>query len=320
MSAPLISFAQNVTEYVPADSLNVGDQINYTLTLDKTTTYDDVIFPDSSHFGSSFEIRSVQRFKVTDFKDSLIYRLQFFGTSDTTIPELPVKLVEGNDTTAVYTRQAPIYFKSVLQSDEEEFRPFKPIFDFAAAWWPYILLLILLGVAGWYLYQWYQKKEAQPAPQPKPEFNPEPFNDPLNQLESSLKQLQSFTFESQKDFDQFYVNLGDAIRLYFERLHNIPALESTSSEMMYELNRRSMDEELLDQTRKVLNEADMVKFAKFTPTEDQAQKALNKGEAFLKKAKKIDGPKVNHLRRQHNLQIERQKQAFEQEQKENTEE
>lgn len=320
MSAPLLSFAQNVTEYVPIDSLNVGDQFDYTLTLDKTTTYDNVIYPDSTHLGSAFEIRSIQRYKVTDFKDSLIYQIQFFGTSDTTISSLPIRLVSGDDTTAIYTQPVSVYFKSVLQSEEEEFRPFKPIFDFAAAWWPYILALILLAVAGWYLYQYYQKKEEQPKPAPKAEFKSEPFRDPIKQLENSLKQLQSFTFESEKDFDQFYVNLGDAIRRYFERLHNIPALESTSGEIMYELNRRSLDQELIDQTQKVLNEADMVKFAKFTPTEEQAQQALDKGEAFLKKAKKIDGPKVNQMRRQHNIKMERKKRDFEQQQMEDTQE
>ena len=319
MSAPSLSFAQSATEYVLVDSVNVGDQFDYTLTLEKNTTYDEIIFPDSTDFGSVFEIRSVQRFKVTDFKDSLIYKLQFFGTSDTTIPELAVALVSGDDTTTAYTRSAPIYFKTVLESEEEEFRPFKPIFDFAAAWWPYILALILLAAAGWYLYQLYLRQEEQPEPKPRPEFSSKPFLDPLKQLESSLKQLHSFTFESEEDFDQFYVNLGDAIRLYFERLHNIPALESTSGEIMYELNRRSIDEELIDQTQKVLNEADMVKFAKFTPTEDQAKEALDKGEAFLTKAQKIDGPKVNQMRRQHNIKMERQKRAFEESQKEEAE-
>jgi len=309
------AIAQEVTEYAKIDSLNVGDEFRYTLTLEKDSVYDKIIFPDSSHFGSTFEIRSLERFQVTDFKDSLIYNLQFFGTADTSIPQMPVLLVSGTDTGRVYTRPIPVSFKTVLQSEEEEFRPFKPIFEFAAAWWPYLLALILLLIAAWYAYKLYMEKLEETERMPETEFTPVPFRNPLNELEKTLQQLRSYSFTSFEDYEQFYINLGDAIRLYFERLYNIPALESTSREILKALYDRSIDDELIVQTRKVLNEADMVKFARFTPSEEQAEKALRKGESFLKKAREIDGPKVNHLRRQHTAKMERKREEYEQQQK-----
>lgn len=309
---PFLAEAQRISESATADSLNVGDVFDFSITLDRENDYDRIIFPDSSHFGELFEIRSRQQFRVTEYSDSLVYRLQFFGTGDTTLPAMPVFLVSGSDTTRLNTNPVPIYFKTVLQSEEEEFRPFKPIFDFAATWWPYILGLLLLIAAGWYLYQKYFAKLKQQESKPEPVFSPTPFHDPLNQLANNLQQLKSFTFNSEEDFEHFYIKLGDSIREYFERLHNIPALESTSSEILRDLDRRSLDGELIDHTRKVLNEADMVKFARFTPTEEQAEKALQKADAFLKKARHIDGPKVDQLRRQHQLKIEEQRKAFEQ--------
>lgn len=304
---------QNVNESVTADSLKVGDTFTYSLTLNKDQAYDQIIFPDSSHFGPELEIQSQQRFKVTDFKDSLVYQLQYFGTEDSRIPALPVQLVAGTDTSVVHTTPVSLYFKTVLQQEEDEFRPLKPIFDFARAWWPYMVGLILLGLLGWYLYKFYKQQGEKPTEKPRPAFQPTPFKDPLQQLETSLRQLKSFTFESEEDFKQFYVQLGDAIRTYFEDLYKIPALESTSREIIYDLERRMVDEGLIKQTRKVLREADMVKFAKFKPTEEQAQRSLAIAEEFLKIARTNDAPRVDQMRRKHQSEMEEKRQRYEQE-------
>ncbi|MDX1638228.1 MAG: hypothetical protein R3281_09675 [Balneolaceae bacterium] len=302
--------AQQVSEYVRADTLQVGDSFEYTVVLSKDREYDQVLFPDSSHFVDGIEIRSRQHYRVTDFRDSLVYKLQFFATEDLRIPSLPVQLVAGTDTTRLYTTPVPISFSSVLQSDQEEFRPLKPIFDFARAWWPYMLAVLLLLLLGWYLYRWYRQKSAEPTPEPQPEFTPQPFVDPLSQLESSINQLRSFTFEDDEDFKQFYINLGDAIRTYFEDLYNIPALESTSREIIYELEHRMVNEEMITQTRKVLRQADMVKFARFQPTEEQTQVSLAIAREFIETARRTDEAKIKRKRKQHEQNVERQRQAY----------
>lgn len=303
--------AQQVTEYATLDSLKVGDTFTYSIALEKDRAYNSVLYPDSTHFGTPFEIRSRQHFKVTDFRDSLVYRVQYFGTEDTRIPRLPVRLIADSDTTTVYTRPVPVYFKSVLQAEDEEFRPLKPIFDFAAAIWPYLLALLILAMVGWYLYKRYKEGLEQVKPEPKPKFEPVPFTNPMETLASTLTQLKSFKFDSKEDFKQFYIQLGDAIRTYFEDLYRIPALESTSREIIYQLERRRVDQRLIDQTKKVLNEADMVKFAKFTPTEKQAKAALSAGEDFISVAREVDSTRLERMRRRHREQVERRRREFE---------
>ncbi|MFH5885448.1 hypothetical protein ACG2F4_14140 [Halalkalibaculum sp. DA3122] len=305
--------AQDVTEYVTVDSLRVGDTFTYNITLRKNREYDSILFPDSTHFGEMFEIRSRQHYRETNFKDSLVYRVQYFGTADTRIPALPIRLISGTDTTTVRTNPVPVYFSSVLQSENEEFRPLKPIFDFARAWWAYILGAILLALLSWYLYRLYQQKSAEPEVEPRADFSPAPFMDPLVQLENSLKQLRSFSFEEEEDVKQFYINLGDAIRTYFETLYHIPALESTSREIILELEKRMVDERMITQTRKVLRQADMVKFAKFKPSEEQTRISLSIAQDFVEVARKNDGPRIEQMRRQHQSEIEEQRRKYEEE-------
>lgn len=311
--------AQNISEYTAIDSLKVGDTFDYAITLDRNQEYDEINFPDTTNFGNTFEIRSRRQFKVSSFKDSVAYKLQFFGTADTTIPKLPVYLIQNQDTTVLYTNPIPVDFHSVLAKNEKTFRPLKPIFDFARAWWPYILGLLLLAVALYYLYRHYMKEDEEEQHEPAT-FTPKPFVNPLKEYQKSIKGLEEAELSSREDFKEFYINLGDAIRQYYESLYNLPALESTSRELLTMLQNGSIDENLISDTRAVLQEADMVKFAKFEPTTEQANRALEKAYNFLERAREIDGPRIEHLRRKHQTQIEAERQRFYEEQEQKSQE
>jgi len=304
MFLPLSLKAQSIKNYVPMDSLRVGDTLPYSIVLKKDQNYDGVIFPDTAAFGQEFEIYSRKRYRINDFTDSLAYTLQFFGTKDTLIGRLPVKLIAGTDTTTLYTSPVPIHFKSTLKAKDEQFSPLKPIFDFALLWWPYLLAFIILAVAGYFFYRWYKKKQEEQARQSKPKAPPPPFVNPLHALTETLDQLQTDdSIRDHHDFKTFYIKLGDAIRLYYEQLYKIPALESTTGELMRELNKRAVDDELVKHTRDILYEADMVKFAKFTPTLDQAFNSLSKAENFRDLAREVHRERIQHLRSEYDHRI-----------------
>lgn len=319
-AAPFFLQAQNLSEFATVDSLKVGDTFTYSITLDRDQEYDDLIFPDSTNFSATFEIRSRKQFKLNTYKDSVSYRLQFFGIGDTTLPQLPVYMVQNQDTTVLYTNPVPVKFNSIVAEGDESFRPLKPIFDFATAWWPYILGILVIAIAGYYLYQYYLKKKKEKSePAERPTFSPEPFVNPIKEFRKAIKELENAELSDREDFKSFYIELGDAIRQYYESLYNLPALESTSRELLTMLQNGAIDENLIADTRAVLQEADMVKFAKFKPTTKQANRALNKAYDFLERAQEIDGPRIEHLRRKHQSKIERKRKQFYEEQ-ENQEE
>ncbi len=310
------SYAQTLEQHISSDSAKVGDLIEFSLTLRKDQTYNRIIYPDSAAFPEGFEMRQRQQFRVADFKDSLHYQLQFWATDTTTIPALPVQLISNNDTTTIYSEPVTIGFSSVLQSENEELRPLKPIFDFAAAWWPWLLaflIILLLAAAGYY---WYKNYYHEADKEPAPSFTPEPFLNPLKELENNLRQLKNIELTERAHFEQYYISLGDAIRQYFEQMYSIPAMESSSREIIHELDRRAIDNRMVEQTRIVLREADMVKFANFTPTQEQAKKAYAKGEEFLTVAKEIHGQRVQQMRRQHLAKVEQERKKFNEQKKE----
>jgi len=291
--------AQTLQTHVKTDSLFTGDVFTYTIVLKADTVYEDISFPDSSDFGSEITIRDNQQFRTGNLTDSLVYELQFFGTENLELPRLPVVLSSESRSKTVYTDAVSIPFKSLLASEDPLLRPLKPIFNFPGPWWPYLLAVVLLSIAGFFLYRyWKARKPVDPEPKPS---EPPPFYDPLLILEERLDALQNKTrmLNSREEYKQYYIQLGDALRAYIEDLYKIPALESTSNELYRYMDAFGINEELSLIIREILQEADMVKFAKHHPATEDAEYAYQKAREFLNTARKEDRQRINKMREKH---------------------
>ena len=86
-----------------------------------------------------------------------------------------------------------------------------------------------------------------------------------------MKELDAKELWQKNKIKQYYVELTDILRNYIERELNIPALESTTDELietMTDFNLASslnIPEETIKKLNKLLKDADLVKFAKFKP-------------------------------------------------------
>lgn len=297
-------FGQNVHSRVNSDSLTIGEVFDYSIILQQDKEYQKVVFPDTSSFPSSIELIERHQFKLSEYTDSLVYRLQFFSDQDIALPQLPVHLYTQDDSITVYTEPALLMFKSVVAAQDTTFKPLKPNFAFPRPWWPWLLGIVLLVA---FLYWWFYVREEpeQEETAKKPEIAP--FHNPLKELEKNLHDIkQQSNIAETKDYKLFYSQIGDAIRTYFEELYRIPALESTSTELLRYLDAYGVDDILVDKTRVILRRADLVKFAKFTPTLDDAWNTYKEAIAFLEQAKSTDSARIARLKAQYREQLELQ--------------
>jgi hypothetical protein len=94
---------------------------------------------------------------------------------------------------------------------------------------------------------------------------------------NSLKALDKKQLIKSEQLKVFYVELTDIIRRYIEADLSIPALESTTDELLMTINdfnsssKLNIDKEALSKLRYLLKEADLVKFAKYKPDLAQAK-------------------------------------------------
>lgn len=285
--------SQQVHTYVDADSVEVGQIVNFSIVLDGDS--DGAVYPDGTEFEDPLEFISRRRYQVTAARDSLVYRLQFFGTENYTIPRLEIYLPERD--TFMTTSLVPLYFRTLVNDPaEEEFRALKPIFEFARIWWPFLLVLLLLLAACWYAYRAYKKHQEKKRAAP-PEGGPEPFVSPLDILGNTLKTMpRPSALQQRQEFEEFYVTLGDAIRLYLKQVYEFQALEMTTREIIDSLRRDLASQEIITITRKVLNEADMVKFANFTPDQSMALSVLQRAEQFAQTAAVVNAEQIRYMK------------------------
>ncbi len=294
--AAIPSNAQTLSVSGPEDSLRAGQVFDFSITVRSQEAYDRIAFPDSVEFRSAIQFLDKQQFRLSDFSDSTHYRLQFFSTDDVVISPLPVYVISGTDTATLFTEPYQLYFRSVLAGDEEPLKPVKPNFLFPRSWWPFILGLLILAALAYFLYRKYFRPTE---PEEEPVRSVPEFENPVVTLEQQLETIkEKHRQAAEKDYKWFYSELGDALRLYIEELYNIPALESTSREVFRYMDAFGVDTEMIKHMRSVLREADMVKFAKFTPTLDASMNAYHAAHSFLDRAKVVDVQRIERKREQ----------------------
>ncbi len=299
--SPEKAISQSVTLSTNTDSVSVGDVVQLNLKIQRNQEVSDIVFPDSSAFPPELTYLSIQQFQLTDFADSISYSVQYFANQDVYIPSFPIGLVNDNDTTVIYSNSITLPFRTVLSSADTEFKPIKPILDFDS--FPWAILLITLVILAALVWAYFTYFKSEPVDEIITYVAPEPFVSPLKQLENELITLkQEYNLAETRDFKFFYSTISDSIRRYYEDLYDIPALESTTRELMRFLDAFGVDHEMIQSTRTVLNKSDMVKFAKFEPTLEKAWICYADAIDFTERAKLIDASRIARKKADHELQ------------------
>lgn len=293
--------AQPVRISSETDSLRVGQRFDvYFVFENARRNFDAIIFPDSTAFEDPFEFRSAQRSITPEGSDSLRVSLQFFSSDDATLPETTVYAISGTDTTSFPVPELEFFFTSTLAEDAN-LRPLKPLFDFGRSWWPWILgglLLLALSGGGYYYWKRYLENR-QPEPEHEPYVPPPAFVNPLQELEKEIQDLRRLTRHEIPDTEQIYVKSSAALRRYYRSIYRFPALEYTTREVMRELEKRRLNREYLADVRALLNESDMVKFARFSPDYAQIEAHIEKLENLLNYIRRHDTNLVHQLFMEH---------------------
>jgi len=152
------------------------------------------------------------------------------------------------------------------------------------SWHIYAIIATLVLVALLLLWLFYRRKSAEV----QEEVNP------LSAQEQALQRLADL-LESRKheaDVKGFFVELSNIVRWYVERLTGIRAPELTTEEFLHKIARPvrqwgtfeqqpSQPAGALESLAPFLEAADIVKFAKHVPTDDEIMLAFRRAEQFI---------------------------------------
>lgn len=277
--------AQNVESIVSKDSVSVGDRFNLTVFIghdgSRMALFPHNLRPDSLNriqapfiLGDLEIIRVVQQGNKPYINggqiDSVVYEVTTFALDTARVAGIPVGLATEIDT--LFGMGAPVEVKvgSLVPADAAELKDITPLAEFPRSWWPWIIgVLALLAVAAG-IWWWRRKTDAEVEVA-------EPISDtpPYDEAVQRLTRLESFDLNDPKSVKPFYVELTDILRTYVGRRAHVPALESTTRELMNRLRQLVQDEvvtgDVLAEIDTVLSHADMVKFADLKPLLEQTR-------------------------------------------------
>lgn len=153
--------------------------------------------------------------------------------------------------------------------------------DIAAAddgignWWIYVLILLVIAGIGAFVY-WYVKKRQLK------KIEEEVYKTPIEKATSLLNNLEQKELVQKGEIKEYYSELTDIARNYIEEAIHIPAMESTTSELITAIREAStkkkmtLTPETVENLERVLRQADLVKFAKSKPLDFEITDDRNK--------------------------------------------
>ena len=89
-----------------------------------------------------------------------------------------------------------------------------------------------------------------------------------------LEKIRSDKLWQSGKYKAYYTGITDTVREYIESRYSFGAMEKTSSEIMDSLKDKQIDEKVLSDLGEMFSLADLVKFAKHVPTEQESEKAI----------------------------------------------
>lgn len=237
-----------------------------------------VQFPNLKNIGAlevieSYPIDTVKKDNLLELTKK--YGLTQFDSGKYTIPAIKIVI----DKKAFYTDSLKVEVADVaVDTLKQKMYDIKDIIKAENSWgnwWKYLLLCILLACLGAWAY-WYFKVRKAPI---KEEIV---YKTPIEKATSLLNSLEQKELWQKGDVKGYYSELTDIARNYIEEAIAIPAMESTTSELIAGLKAASqkknmkLSQETIENLERVLKQADLVKFAKSKPLDFEITEDRNK--------------------------------------------
>ena len=277
-------FAQKQVETkIDVKKNKIGAQFNLTYKTNVDTAAK-VVFPTLKNFGKMEVIRS---YVIDTIKHGARYDLikkygvTQFDSGKYVIPSLKVLinnkvfvtdsiLVEVSDVKVDTLKQKLFDIKPIAESEYQ-----------LSNFWRYLLIILLilgLGALIYWLIKKYQNKQVEEV---------EELKSPIERATILLKTLEKKELWQKGAVKEYYSELTDIARNYIEEAIEIPAMESTTSELIVALRAASIKKkmtvsaETLENLERVLKQADLVKFAKSRPVDFEIAEDKNKIEKAI---------------------------------------
>lgn len=276
-----------VSSSADTTSIKIGEQIQFQITVEADSTAQ-VIFPEGQTFSP---LETVEAFKTDTTKQldrmtlQKIYALTQFDSGSYILPIQRIEI----DGKGYFTDSLKVQVTTVeVDTITREIYDIKPLIpveknsaDIPFFVWIILGILILAGLVYWF---YFRKKRLS-------EDEKEALLPPYDRALLELKRLEKSRYLIQDEYKKYYSELTDIVRSYLEEDVHISALESTTGqlisklELMKDAGALKIGSDTIDQFKKILETADLVKFARSKPESSKAEQDRKAIEQIVIKTK-----------------------------------
>ncbi len=277
----LLSFSQEVSVAASVDSTHIrmGNWLNLTVQV----RHADSVNIQWSAIKDTLGVFEIVRLDTlppaaegSSVTDGRRITLSAYDSGSFVIPPIVVVYVRAGDTTQRFVRTDPltIQVSSVEVDTSKAIKDIKPPLSVPLTWKEIALYSgIVLAVAaliygGYYFYRKRKKDAGEIVEEEAPKIAPHIL------AMTRLKDLKEKRVWQQGNVKEFYSEATEIVRQYFEGRYGIMALELTSDEVFLQLRRFSLDAGVTRLIESFFVDADLVKFAKYTPVPSENEAVI----------------------------------------------
>lgn len=265
--------------------VTIGDPIELFLNI-KFDSEKKLVLPAPESFTPA-EIISIDTLSLTKNEYSVRYVFSLFEPGDTDLPDIPVLLLDDEKVDTFWIDPGYINVVSVLNPEDSlsNIRDIHP--PVKLSWTLKEILAYLLPVVGlailafaiYYIWRRFKKSRGELPVRVIP--LPPPFETALRKMEKlRIKKLWQNGY-----ILEYYSELTEILKQYIGGRYGINAPEMTTYELTIAKSKWTNDDHEYFLMQKILNNADLVKFAKFQPKREDHESSMDSGFEFLKRTK-----------------------------------
>jgi hypothetical protein len=218
----------------------------------------------------------------SDITDHFVAQLQNFATGQQVLP--PIDIIYQDIERKPHTFKTAPLTVAIQEvppgpKDNGDIRGIVGVLG-PVGWSPWWWLLLAIIVAGGLAYAIVRRKEMIEGPPPPPPV-------PADRLAiQRLNQLGESDWIEKGMIKEYCSAISDIVRAYLESGFAIDALERTTNELMRDLRKRgAFDPTIQVELKDLLESCDLVKFAKFRPTPEEARAAQQAAIQIVEKTR-----------------------------------
>ncbi len=267
----------------PEGGWTIGDSIH--LKLIATSSSDiDISLPELPSQWGPFEVSDQKLPESIENNDGTATVIREatvipWETGELMPPAVRIQFRDSSDT--IQERVVPvlsIQVGSVLTESDTQKRDLKPQASLSLpgpAIWPWILgtavFLVFMAVVVWWIIRHRRQRDEDKIEDlvPVDDRYPEVI------AYEKLDRLVALDLPAKGEFTRHYDMVTDCVRSYLEGIYKIPAMERTTPEIMTSIRKlnEAKSNEIAPSLHSLLEEADLIKFAKLSPTVERAGSA-----------------------------------------------